>query len=299
MFSLAIYDTLTAGLADRRRRSSPAPADRRRRHGRPDRRHPAEDRRCPRGRRRAVPGAGRQLRRRLRGARNGDMRLVRATPCTTRVEAHRGLGRGPGRDLPSCEETSDGLTDSRRSTSTRRSRPPCSRSSRTSPTAAGTSRPGSTRWSTPPGWSRASRRWPRRWASTTLRAQGSLTPVEQDQLPAGPRARGGAGVDRAGPPTSPAAPPSSSGWCCRRRPTPRSPTTRPRAEEFAREHPDRQEVRIVAGATRAGATYCALRLRAHDDDQSVVGGRRPGARAAAAAGHATLDDDRRRGGRDQ
>ena len=44
------------------------------------------------------------------------------------------------------------------------------------------------------------------------------------------------------------------------------------AEEFAREHPDRQEVRIVAGATRAGATYCALRLRAHDDDQSVVGG---------------------------
>jgi hypothetical protein len=45
-----------------------------------------------------------------------------------------------------------------------------------------------------------------------------------------------------------------------------------RAEEFAREHPDRQEVRIVAGATRAGTTYCALRLRAHDDDQSVVAG---------------------------
>jgi hypothetical protein len=44
------------------------------------------------------------------------------------------------------------------------------------------------------------------------------------------------------------------------------------AEEFAREHPDRQEVRIVAGATRTGSTYCALRLRAHDDDQSVVGG---------------------------
>ena len=44
------------------------------------------------------------------------------------------------------------------------------------------------------------------------------------------------------------------------------------AERFAREHPDRQEVRIVAGTTRAGATYCALRLRAHDDDQSVVGG---------------------------
>ena len=44
------------------------------------------------------------------------------------------------------------------------------------------------------------------------------------------------------------------------------------AEEFARDHPDRQEVRIVAGATRAGTTYCALRLRAHDDALSVVGG---------------------------
>jgi hypothetical protein len=44
------------------------------------------------------------------------------------------------------------------------------------------------------------------------------------------------------------------------------------ATGFARTHPLRQEVRIVAGATRAGATYCALRLRAHDDDQSVVGG---------------------------
>lgn len=42
------------------------------------------------------------------------------------------------------------------------------------------------------------------------------------------------------------------------------------AELFAREHPDRQEVRIVAAATRAGATYCALRLRSHDDDFSVL-----------------------------
>ena len=44
------------------------------------------------------------------------------------------------------------------------------------------------------------------------------------------------------------------------------------AERFAREHPDRQAVRIVAGVTRAGSTYCALRLRAHDDATSVVGG---------------------------
>jgi hypothetical protein len=45
-----------------------------------------------------------------------------------------------------------------------------------------------------------------------------------------------------------------------------------RATEYAREHPGRQEVRILAGATRAGATYCALRLRGADDDQSVLTG---------------------------
>lgn len=42
------------------------------------------------------------------------------------------------------------------------------------------------------------------------------------------------------------------------------------AQAFASAHPDRQEVRIVAGATRAGATYCALRFRSHDDPTSVV-----------------------------
>ena len=41
------------------------------------------------------------------------------------------------------------------------------------------------------------------------------------------------------------------------------------AEEYAAEHPDRQEVRIVAGATRDGSTY-ALRLRTHDDPLSVL-----------------------------
>ena len=62
------------------------------------------------------------------------------------------------------------------------------------------------------------------------------------------------------------------------------------AQEFAREHPDRQEVRIVAGATRHGATYCALRLRAHDDDQSVVGGAELVPELLALLG-ATLTDD--------
>ncbi|MEV7431488.1 PPA1309 family protein [Nocardioides sp. NPDC092400] len=62
------------------------------------------------------------------------------------------------------------------------------------------------------------------------------------------------------------------------------------AEAFAREHPDRQEVRIVAGATRDGSTYCALRMRAHDDDLSVVGGADlvPGLVALL---RATLEDD--------
>ena len=102
-------------------------------------------------------------------------------------------------------------------------------------------------------------------------ARGSLTPVEQDQLAADrpletvlesivwPSDVAGcaAVVERL------VLPPDADNQI------PEDPVS---AEEFAREHPDRQEVRIVAGATRTGSTYCALRLRAHDDDQSVVGG---------------------------
>jgi hypothetical protein len=102
-------------------------------------------------------------------------------------------------------------------------------------------------------------------------AEGSLTPVEQDQLsPDRPletvleqivwpeNVTGCAAVvERL------VLPPDADAQI------PEDPTA---AEEFAREHPDRQEVRIVAGVTRTGSTYCALRLRAHDDRQSVVGG---------------------------
>ncbi|MGD9960501.1 PPA1309 family protein [Nocardioides sp.] len=102
-------------------------------------------------------------------------------------------------------------------------------------------------------------------------AQGSLTPVEQDELPAEQELEGvlatigwppevagcAAVVERLVlPPEVDADLPDDPG----------------EAAEFARQHPLRQEVRIVAGATRAGATYCALRMRSHDDDQSVVGG---------------------------
>jgi len=102
-------------------------------------------------------------------------------------------------------------------------------------------------------------------------AQGSLTPVEQDQLtPDRPLEQVLESISW---------PPSVAGCAAvvERLVLPPDadahiPEDPADAEEFARDHPDRQEVRIVAGATRGGATYCALRLRAHDDDQSVVGG---------------------------
>jgi hypothetical protein len=120
-------------------------------------------------------------------------------------------------------------------------------------------------------------------------AQGSLTPVEQDQLaPDRPLERVLESVTW---------PPSVSGCAAvvERLVLPPEvdaaiPENPADAEEFAREHPDRQEVRIVAGATRAGSTYCALRMRAHDDDQSVVGAKDlvPGLLQLLAA---TLEDD--------
>jgi hypothetical protein len=101
-------------------------------------------------------------------------------------------------------------------------------------------------------------------------AAGSLTPVEQEQLPAeqfesavaaiawGPEVTGCAAVVErlVLPPDADEA-------------IPEDPAA---AAAYASEHPDRQEVRMVVGVTRAGTSYCALRLRAHDDDQSVVGG---------------------------
>jgi hypothetical protein len=103
------------------------------------------------------------------------------------------------------------------------------------------------------------------------RERGSLTPIEQDALSADAELEhllptiswpeGVAGcaavVERL------VLPPAADGQI------PEDPAE---AAEFAREHPDRQEVRIVAGVTRHGASYCAVRLRAHDEDASVMGG---------------------------
>jgi hypothetical protein len=101
-------------------------------------------------------------------------------------------------------------------------------------------------------------------------AAGSLTPVEQEQLPVdrfesalasiawGPEVSGCAAVvERL------VLPPDADDAI------PDDPTE---AATYAAEHPDRQEVRMVVGVTRTGSSYCALRLRAHDDDHSVVGG---------------------------
>ncbi|QYJ05713.1 hypothetical protein KUV85_08555 [Nocardioides panacisoli] len=100
---------------------------------------------------------------------------------------------------------------------------------------------------------------------------GSLTPIEQDELDAQqsleellpgiqwPEAVRGcaAVVERV------VLPPGADGTI---------PEDPEEAAEYAAGHPDRAEVRIVAGVTRHGASYCAVRSREHDDDMSVMGG---------------------------
>lgn len=99
---------------------------------------------------------------------------------------------------------------------------------------------------------------------------GSLTPIEQEELPAGdsleeflaqvawPEEVHGTAVvvERL------VLPPSAGE-------VPEDPAE---AQQYAQEHADRQEVRMVAAATRTGSAYCALRLRAHDDELSVIEG---------------------------
>ncbi|MCR1785948.1 hypothetical protein KVF89_25670 [Nocardioides carbamazepini] len=101
--------------------------------------------------------------------------------------------------------------------------------------------------------------------------QGSLTPVEQEDLPPGQELEEVLpGIQWPGVVAGCAAmverlvlPPAVDGQ------VPEDPVA---AAEFAREHPDAEEVRIVAGVTRHGASYCALRMRSHDEDSAVMGG---------------------------
>lgn len=117
------------------------------------------------------------------------------------------------------------------------------------------------------------RREPALAASLGLDAGGdpdALTPVEQDELPTGeleqvletitwPAAVAGcaAVVERV------VLPPGADDAI---------PDDPAEAAAYAAAHPERQELRLVAAATRDGATYCAYRFRSHDDDRLVVTG---------------------------
>jgi hypothetical protein len=98
---------------------------------------------------------------------------------------------------------------------------------------------------------------------------GSLTPVEQDDVPSDQHLEAFL--------TELAWPPAVHGAAVvvERLVLPPSvelPEDDGEAQQIAATHPDRQDVRMVAAATREGATYCALRLRSHDEDLAVVQG---------------------------
>ena len=266
MFSLAIYDTLTPGSLTGGGRVAGTGEIARGRHRRRDRRHPAEDRRCPRGRCRAVPRPRRQLRghqgRPQRRHAAGQGRHLRH-----REVRPRDLGRRPRRqapellmsDLPSLDPHLD----------------PALAAAVLEIESHIADR----------GWDQPSRLYALVDTAALVRrepelasamglddasAAGSLTPIEQEQLPPDRFESELASVAWGTEVTGCAAvverlvlPPDADDAI------PDDPAA---AAAYASEHPDRQEVRMVVGVTRAGATYCALRLRAHDDDQSVVGG---------------------------
>ena len=50
------------------------------------------------------------------------------------------------------------------------------------------------------------------------------------------------------------------------------PTDAEAAAEYAAAHPDREEARVVAGVLRTGESWCAIRQRAHDEDDMVLTG---------------------------
>ena len=269
MFSLAIYDTLTPGSLTGGGRVAGHRRDRSGRHRRRDRRHPAEDRRRPRGRRRAVPGPRRQLRghqgRPQRRHATGQGRHLRH-----RQDRPRGLGQGPRRQAAE-------LLDERPDPASTPDVDPALAAAVLeieSHIAEG-------------GWDQPSRLYALVDTAALVRREPELASAMglDDASADGLAHPGRAGA--AARPTGSSPTLASIAWgrrgdrlrgrrraagaaAGRRRRDPRRPE--PPRRRTPREHPDRQEVRIVVGVTRAGATYCALRLRAHDDDQSVVGG---------------------------
>ena len=170
MFSLAIYDTLTPGLAHRRRGRGRHRHHPGRRQRRADRRDPAEDRVGPRRRRPALPGPARQLRGRARRPQRGHAAGPRRHHARRRG-GHRGLGEGPRRHASRRarppptrpqERADDGPRPRPRG---RRPRDRVALRRRRVGPAGPPLRAGRHR----SGWSPTSPRWPRPWAWTTPR----------------------------------------------------------------------------------------------------------------------------------
>ena len=302
MFSLAIYDTLTPGSLTGGRPVAGTGTIDAGRQGRPDRRHPAEDRRRPRGRRRAVPGARRQLRRRP-GRPQRRHAAGQGRHHAHRASADRDVGRGPRRraaDL--CGLLHDGVRaePSRRPS---RRRPRAGRRGARDRVAhrrrrAGTSRAGSTRWSTPPTLVRREPALASAMGLDDAVGGGLADPGRAGAAARRPVLESALDLDRLAARGDRLRGRGRAAGAAARTPTTQIPDDPAAAAAYAREHPDRQEVRIVAGATRAGATYCALRLRAARRRPVGGGRRRPGARAAGTLLRATLDEHDRRGTED-
>ena len=199
------------------------------------------------------------------------MRLVKVSTLDEALDGREGLGQGPRREADEVHPSDDPATGQPTDQPDERGRGPRRRRPR-GRAARRRRRLGPARAAV-----RARRdRRPARSASRSSPSCSAWTPA----TPTRACHPGRAGVRRrrasrsccrasSGRPRWPAAPPSSSARAAarRRRPVPDDPTA---AAEYAAAHPDRQEARIVAGVLRTGESCCALRQRAHDEDDSVV-----------------------------
>ena len=294
MFSLAIYDTLTPGSLTGGQviaGTGKIDADGTRR---PDRRHPAEDRRRPRRRAPSCSWCRRTTAPTRSALDTGDMRLVRADTHARRRRGDQGLGRRPRRrparrcrgarhdrrSTEPCTRPGAGRRRARDRAARRRrrlgpARPALrpgrhrARSSRSEPAAGRRDGPGRRRRRRARSPRSSRTRCPRtsRWRQVL---ESIVWPGERRRLRRGRRAAGAA--PRAPTREIPDDPAEAAGL------RPRAPGP-PGGADRRRAPP------------AAGATYCALRLRAHDDD-AVGGGRpRPGARAARRCCTRTPDDE--------
>ena len=121
------------------------------------------------------------------GARNGDMRLVKVKTMHSALTSIQKWVEDPDAELPTC----GGTRERARADSSRR-RPGAGRrraGDRVAPRRGGLgpAEPALRAGADPRAGPPRAGTWPPRWASTPTSAAGSLTPVEQDSLPAGRR----------------------------------------------------------------------------------------------------------------